>query len=147
MGLLASRAERLRKIAWLSTCARLLAAHARVRVSTRVGLDDLVAQLTPKRRPARALDDDALHGVLRAEALIARLPGPRPTCLPKALARYAALRGSGVDVDFVVGVAGDLRAPRGHAWVEHAGAPVMDDEAQNFIVSFRHPTSATWEMQ
>lgn len=69
----------------------------------------------------------------------------RMSCLPRALAAYAALRARGEDVRFVIGVrpAGDgARDVVGHAWVELSGAPYGEsvDPRSCWAVAFVHPS-------
>ena len=73
--------------------------------------------------------------------------GPFGACLVRALATFVALRQHGWNVEFVSGVRRDGSAIVGHAWVEYAGAPLLEmDQLENcarFEQNFRYPGAAT----
>ncbi len=73
--------------------------------------------------------------------VLASLRARRMTCLHRALAGYAALRGRGEDVRFVIGVRPDSGELTAHAWLERDGAPLGDeqDPRSRFAVAFVHP--------
>jgi hypothetical protein len=67
--------------------------------------------------------------------LAARRAIGRPACLPRSLTLWWLLRRRGIDSDLRIGVrtaGGSLKA---HAWVEHAGQVVNDEDdvAQRFV--------------
>jgi hypothetical protein len=106
--------------------------------------------LLRRRHLAEALDalapDDvgppatsaARHRVLEA---LGRWP---VTCLWRALAGYAALRGRGEPVRFVIGVRATADELVAHAWLERDGAPLGEraDPRSRFAVAFVHPGPA-----
>ena len=65
---------------------------------------------------------------VRAENFYLRRRAPND-CLPRSLALYAYMRGLGVPVVHRIG-ARRFPAFRCHAWVEHDGAPILDQRAK-----------------
>lgn len=104
-------------------------------------LDDLLDRLASAGR-SRAIPPSPGRG--RADDRWATVAGLRrvpATCLHRALAGYAALRGAGEDVHFVIGVLREDGEVLAHAWVEHAGVPLGEpaDPRERFTVAWVHP--------
>jgi hypothetical protein len=67
----------------------------------------------------------------------ARAIGASDTCLYRSLAKWSALRRSGVSADFVMGLRGDV-PDTGHAWVEVDGEPVGEARDARLVVTYRY---------
>jgi len=77
--------------------------------------------------------DDAARARLLARAIVSaanRLP-LRTTCLDRALALWWLLGAHGIGGAIRIGVRGGEKI-EAHAWVEHAGEVLYDDEAKNY---------------
>ena len=76
-----------------------------------------------------------------ARRIVDGLRGRNMSCLHRALAGYAALRGRGEDVRFVIGVRPDAGEVVGHAWLELGGAPLgePEDPRARWVVALVHP--------
>jgi hypothetical protein len=89
------------------------------------------------------LDGDAVRSPASEEArrVVDALRGRRMSCLPRALAGYAALRSGGADVRFVIGLRPDGGEVAGHAWLELDGAPLgePEDPRTRWAIAFAHP--------
>lgn len=80
--------------------------------------------------------------MLRTEFALQLLPWPGATCLYRALARYAVLRRTGMQVTFVMGIGPRGVDDDGHAWVEVEGAPFEEPhDVRQYLVTFRYPPS------
>jgi hypothetical protein len=128
--------------------ARLVPARARGvllravigRLLRREGLGELLDRLASGASPAAVPQRGAgrTHDPRETVAGLRRLPA---TCLHRALAGYAALRASGAEPRFVIGVAREGDEVLAHAWIEQGGAPVEEpaDPRRRFTVAFVHP--------
>lgn len=126
--------------------------EGRVRRTLRLALLRAVLPLLVRRHHLADLLD-LLDGAAAAPAaadarrIVDGLRGRRMTCLHRALAGYAALRGRGEDVRFVIGVRPDAGTVVGHAWLELDGAPLgePEDPRARWAVALIHPppTAAT----
>jgi hypothetical protein len=77
---------------------------------------------------------DAVAVIEALEAWWRRLPRGTGTCLTRSLWRAIALRRGGIAVDFVLGVRADAAGrPEGHAWLEIAGAPVLERNPAHLV--------------
>jgi hypothetical protein len=111
-----------------------------------VPLPDLLATITPQRRPARHrhIPRATRCAVRSVDVVAARTLGPG-TCLFRALAHYAALRQARVDARFVMGIApgapaeGGGGALVGHAWVEVDGEAVWEKAPPRYHETFCYP--------
>ena len=109
-------------------------------------LDALLAELTPSFAPSGIAVQAASslrRDVLRVESALRHVPWLANTCLYRALARYAMLRGAGMDATFVMGLGPQGVHDDGHAWVEVAGKPFEEaDDVSRFPVTFRYPPAS-----
>jgi hypothetical protein len=102
-------------------------------------LPGLLEALAPRARPGRGCDAAASGRV------VAALRWWPVSCLWRALTGYAALRGGGASVRFLIGVrateGGDLVA---HAWLEQESVPLAEpeDPRTRFTVAFVFPRPA-----
>jgi len=100
----------------------------------RVHLRELLTLLAPHlpESPASSLE---------TELLVRAMKGTRATCLHRALAGYALLRGRGDPVQLVIGVARGGVELVAHAWLERDGAAIGEPEAPRvrYAVAFIHP--------
>ena len=92
-----------------------------------------VRRLLSRSRPIAARTDDAMRARSWAKAVVRagqRLPF-RTTCLDRSVALWLLLRARRIGGEIRIGVrpGEPLEA---HAWVEHAGVVVYDDEAPGF---------------
>ena len=106
----------------------------------RNSIPGLLGALTPKQPSPRRIPlptvEDAL---LDAEKVIELLRVVPDTCLYRALARYAVLRGAGHPARFVMGLS--PRAPEitGHAWIELDGAPMGETLDDDLVITYAYP--------
>jgi hypothetical protein len=127
--------------------SRALLARARVSVALeRRGLDELLRDLDEAASPSLHPWDRTVLEVALAvsDALWARAPRSRDTCLYRALGRYAVLRHAGLAPVLFVAVRGgidDRDEELGHAWVELDGRPFPPEALPPLVVSYRHPAA------
>jgi hypothetical protein len=108
----------------LRALAYLLAARAALSL---FGLKRLVRM---KPRQLRGDADRAMNLARALDSVARRVPS---TCLQRALALVWLLRASGLAAVLRIGVrpgAGSLAA---HAWVEHEGVVLLDEDASRFV--------------
>ncbi len=55
------------------------------------------------------------------------------TCLDRAVALFRMLRAEGLEAELRIGVRTEEGALAAHAWVEHHGAVLLDEEASRFV--------------
>jgi hypothetical protein len=92
-----------------------------------------VRRLLTRERASAAHEDDAARARMLARAIVRaanNLP-IRTTCLDRALALWWLLRAHGIGGELRAGVRGGKRL-EAHAWVEHAGRALYDDEASGY---------------
>ncbi|MEP7119912.1 MAG: lasso peptide biosynthesis B2 protein [Byssovorax sp.] len=110
------------------------------RMLRRHSLPGLLGALTPRHASPQKIPLPAVEdALLAAERVIERLRVVPDTCLYRALARYAVLRGAGHPVRFVMGLS--PRAPdiEGHAWVELDGAPMGETVDDDMVITYAYP--------
>ena len=103
------------------------------RVTLALGGFPRVRRMLTRERALTTRDGDAKRARELAKAVVRasqRLP-VRTTCLDRALALWWLLRAHGIGGALRIGVRGGERL-EAHAWVEHAGAPLYDDEAEEY---------------
>jgi hypothetical protein len=105
------------------------------------GLDELLALLAGESATATATPATSTSTATWTGETVAGLRRLPASCLHRALAGYAALRGAGEDPRFVIGVRRDGEEIVAHAWIEQAGVPVgePDDPRARFTVAYAHP--------
>jgi hypothetical protein len=109
----------------------------------------VLADLTPEAVPSRRGTARRRWRTIRAIHWACKLLpiGPADgSCLPRALAMYAALRRQGWVVEFVSGVKRDAAGLHGHAWVEEDGALLREllgwERLPDYEANFRYPPNA-----
>lgn len=119
--------------------ARAVALRLRLAAMVRDrSMPDLLRALTPTSSGVTPLP--SLGRALSAsEALFARVPVAPDTCLYRALARYAILRGGGHPARFVMGVLPGQPDIMGHAWVEIEGRPYREVVDPALVVTYSYP--------
>ncbi len=131
--------------------ARTLPLLARVRRALRRHRDvrTVIAGLTRDAKPSLRSTARARWRTVRAIRWACKLlpVGPAEgSCLPQALAIYAALRRLGWPVQFVSGVRRDTTGLHGHAWVEEDGALLPElsgwERFPDYRANFRYPPRA-----
>lgn len=140
-GLLSLRAS-------LPAFARVISIRVRLsRMLERLSLPDLLRSLTPDDAPRTGSPPlaVALDALERAERVLGAVPVIPNTCLYRALARYAVLRGAGYPARFFLAV--DPGAPdiEGHAWVELNGEPCLESRSERLVVTYSYPAWTTPE--
>jgi hypothetical protein len=116
-----------RRILLLQAFLLILLASAAVRLGGLRG----GAALLASRRGARCCGDARAEARAIAEivALAARHTPFRTTCLPRSLALRCLLQRRGIESELRIGVRKSADALEAHAWIEHRGEPLIDDEA------------------
>lgn len=110
------------------------------RMLRRHSLPGLLGALTPKHPSPRRIPLPAVEdSLLAAEKLIEHLRVVPDTCLYRALARYAVLRGAGHPVRFVMGLSPRAPEIEGHAWVELDGAPMGETVDDDMVITYAYP--------
>ena len=84
-------------------------------------------RLSPAPHPVREGRDRAVRTARLVWVADRRVPGSR-TCLSRSLALWYLLRWQRVDSDLRIGVRAGAGPLDAHAWVEHQGHPLNDDE-------------------
>jgi hypothetical protein len=143
------RAARSPALAW--DIATVLPLLARVRRAMRRHRDvrAILADLTHAATPATRGTARKRWRTIRAIHWACKLLpiGPADgSCLPRALAIYAALRRQGWVVEFVSGVRRDPTGLHGHAWVEEDGSLLREllgwERLPDYEANFRYPPNA-----
>lgn len=108
----------------------------------RHSLSGLLGALTPRPSSSTRVPLPTVEGaLLAAEKLIERLRVVPDTCLYRALARYAVLRGAGHPARFVMGLSPGAPEITGHAWVELDGAPMGETVDDDMVITYAYPHS------
>jgi hypothetical protein len=129
------RGERLGHAARIRLASEIVAAYAHARGALRrdaitAVVAGLRAQSPPARHPSAATREEA-HRLARAVTRTLRhMPGDT-RCLVRSLVLIRLLARRGIPAQLVIGArtAPDFLA---HAWVEHAGEPVLDPGEDSF---------------
>lgn len=122
-------------VAWSVTLPRWYASSSLPAVLARVDA------LTARRRVASGWSARHSRALQLAERIAARTPRTQPTCLFRALVRFAVMRRRGLGVRFVMGVERAC-SERAHAWVEIDGAPFEDGLAPFHVTTFAYSSVA-----
>jgi transglutaminase superfamily protein len=129
-----SRLARLRLLSWperrtlLGALAALPAIALALRLLGLRRVQTALAWLAPAARDATALDARADVGSIARIVDVAARHGPwKARCLPRSLALQWLLRRRGIETALRVGVRKTSGAIEAHAWLEHRGAPLIDD--------------------
>ena len=108
----------------------------------RNSIPGLLVTLTPKHpSPGRIPLPTVEDALLAAEKVIERLRVVPDTCLYRALARYAVLRGAGHPARFVMGLSPGAAEITGHAWIELDGAPMGETLDDDLVITYAYPQS------
>jgi len=83
------------------------------------------------RFPTRQGDAIAIANAVQSAARNLPL---RTTCLDRSCALFWMLRAHGCSAELRIGARHENGTLSAHAWVEHDGEPLLDDEAQRFTV-------------
>jgi hypothetical protein len=81
----------------------------------------------------RFRNGDAIAIAKAMESAVRHLP-LRTTCLDRSRALYSMLRAHGCPAELRIGAHREDGTLTAHAWVEHDGVPLLDDEAERFTV-------------
>lgn len=104
-------------------------------------LPEVLAQLVPlNETTTKSSFTELMQPLALIELALARLRLVPNTCLYRALGRYAALRGEGIAVQFVMGVRLEGGEMLGHAWLEHHGRPLGEAIDPRFVITYTYPT-------
>jgi hypothetical protein len=109
--------------------ARVIAVGLAAPALVRLDLERLQRVLEPHRSSPLDLDQRAAAvQVERITAAALRRAGPlvRPGCLPRGLARYAAMRRVGIDVVLCFGVGRPKDELEGHCWLSLDGEVLFE---------------------
>jgi hypothetical protein len=107
-------------------------------------LPDLLGSLTPDVPGSRGAPlSVALSTLSMTEGALGRLRAVPDTCLYRALARYAVLRGAGHPARFVMAVDPRREEVAGHAWVELDGEPLGEAVDPGLVVTYSYPTPSS----
>ena len=110
------------------------------RMLRRDSLPGLLGALTPKHpSPTRIPLPTVEDALLAAEKLVENLRVVPDTCLYRALARYAVLRGAGHPARFVMGLSSGAPEITGHAWIELDGAPMGETLDDDMVITYAYP--------
>jgi hypothetical protein len=131
----------MRPLPCLRSSVELLLLRVRLpRMFEREPLDALLARLEAWRPSARTTRAKLDASIKTTEALLARLRLVPDTCLYRSMARYALLRGHGVEVLFCIGVSASADGADGHAWIEDEDGPYGEEiEDGRYVVTYSHP--------
>jgi Transglutaminase-like superfamily len=131
----ARRAQRLSHAARLGLAIEILAAYAQARRALRrAPIESAVASLRSQSPPAAATTAQSLEEALQLGRAVARLlvhlPGDT-RCLARSLVLTRLLARRGIEAKLVIGARAQPEF-LAHAWVEHAGDPVLDPGDDSF---------------
>ncbi len=131
----ANRAQRLSHAARLRLAIEILAAYAQARRALRrAPIEAAVASLRSQSPPTDATTTRSLEEALQlgraVTRLLVHLPGDT-RCLARSLVLTRLLARRGIEAKLVIGA---RARPEflAHAWVEHAGDPVLDPGDDSF---------------
>lgn len=102
------------------------------------------SERTDKRRPSR-MDVIAADQLARIAQIAGRRGIVEATCLPQALAVYAAIRRRGLEPVFHIGVRKSDTKFEAHAWVELAEYPLAQPELDHVRLPLDRPGTAAIE--